>query len=722
MELSDFFDRKSALEKQYDNIEWLADSGLSKDELLPLAEKMYDEYKVESVALARSKVFEYLLKNGRISVAEDDIFFEKVDARRIFAHLTWKEAEAFQKSFLPEAYAEKTVGEMYGGYEAYQDFGHVSPNTKRLFELGFAGILERARSERDKKQTLSQKQRIFYDSCEICLCAITAYIKRLAKAVQQKNKDAALCLENISENPPRNTYEALQLLIVYFYAHDYIFGARLRTLGRMDVLLYPYYKNDIENGIFTQEQIKELYRYFLTKLWSMKVPYDLPMMIGGLDSEGNEVTNELSYLIASTYDELDIHSPKIHVRVSQKTPESFVKLILSCIRGGNSSFVFANDKTVVSSLVKCGIDEKEALDYVFIGCYEAAVWGVEMPCTGNGSVNLAKALELAMNDGCDMKNGQRLGVPCPDIRSFDDFCLAVKAQIRHLSKKACDYVTLIETHYERLFADPILSSMYDKSVCDGMDLYEKNSAKYNNSSINVTGIGTLTDSLCAVKKIVFDQKRVSFEKLCQIMKNNWQGEEKLKLVCSNLREKYGNCNELADSVARDMAKCVADSINGVKNGRGGIFKAGLFSIDKCYPYGEKTAATPDGRGEGEPVSKNLCATVGKDKNGITSLVRSVGSIDLSDFSNGSVLDFVLCPSAVSGDDGLCAMYSVLKTFFDCGGFAMHGNVFDSGILKKAQDHPEEYATLQVRVCGWNAYFVNLSKAEQDDFIKQAENH
>ncbi len=721
MEFGKFQERKERLKNQYENISWDTSSGLSKDELLPHAEKIFDELSESSIQKARAQVLKYILENGRICVEKEDFFHEKLDCYKIFSHLTWKRLEKTVKDKFASENEEKELGQKYGAYAANHDFGHTSPNTKRLLELGFGGLLERIRSERNKKATLSKKQIDFYDACETTLGAITAFIKRYSTAVEKADPDAARCLLNISETPPGDTYEALCLLVIYFSVHELIFGARVRTLGRMDVLLYDLYKKDLDSRKFTKEQIRELYCYFLTKLWSMKVPFDLPMMIGGLDSDGNEVTNELSYLIVEAYDSLDIHSPKIHIRVSEKTPESFVKLVLSCIRGGNSSFVFVNDKTAVKSLKRVGISEKDALDYVLIGCYEPAVWGIEMPCTGNGTVNLAKAVELAMNGGCDMASGEKLGVDVPEILSFEDFKNAVKAQISYICDKVISYINGIEQFYPIIYADPILSSMYDKSVSDGIDLYEKGAAKYNNSAFQIMGIATLTDSLCAVKKLVFDEKRISFDEFCKIIKNNWQGSEKLRLICSNLKEKYGNGNSLADGIAKEMAAFASSCVLCRENGRGGIFKPGLFSIDHCYTEGAKTSATPDGRFAGEPFSKNLCAVVGKDKNGITSLINSVTEIDLSAFPNGSVLDIVLHPSAVSGEDGLCGMYSILKSYFEKGGFAMHGNVFDANVLKDAQKMPEKYSTLQVRLCGWNVYFVNLSKAEQDDFIKQAEN-
>ena len=197
----------------------------------------------------------------------------------------------------------------------------------------------------------SQKQKEFYESCKICIEAVLCYIKRIANAIEPYNKENSTALYNIANGKPSNIYEAMQLLIVYFFLHEYIGGTRVRTLGRLDVLLLPFYKNDIANGTFTKAEIKEMIKFFFNKFWTAKVAYDLPLCLGGIDADGNEVTNELTYLLVETYNELDIHSPKIHIRVSDKTPEDFVKLVLKCIRGGNSSFVFVNDNTVIKSLM-----------------------------------------------------------------------------------------------------------------------------------------------------------------------------------------------------------------------------------------------------------------------------------------------------------------------------------------------------------------------------------
>ena len=232
-------------------------------------------------------------------------------------------------------------------------------------------------------------------------------------------------------------------------------------------------------------------------------------------------------------------------------------------------------------------------------------------------------------------------------------------------------------------------------------------------------IASFVDGLCAVKRLIFDEKRYTLSEFAEILAANWEGYEPLRLEIRRFPEKYGNGNAVADMLAKEFAEFVAGISNNKPNGRGGVFKAALFSIHDCFTHGKVTGATPEGRFAGEPLSKNLCADFGMDKNGITALISSVTKIDHSDFPTGSVLDFVIHPSAISGDEGLNAFKGLVDTYFKRGGFALHGNVFDADTLRDAQKHPEKYGNLQVRVCGWNAYFTNLPKEQQDAFITQA---
>lgn len=718
MQFGLFDERRNLLYNEYKDIEWINGSGLDAQELEVQVNDLAKKSTGEPHNVTRARMTELILTSARISVEDFGIFCEKVDGRRIMARYTWENTMRIAGEKMPEETRINNMGSTYSCFSANHDFGHIALNSKRLLGFGLSGLLDRVHNAVEGKE-LSERQKNFVLSCEITIGAYTKYFRRLSEAVKGINPELSECLYHISTQPPRNTYEALQLLIGYFYAHEYIGAARDRTLGRLDDSLYLFYKNDIESGRYTKEQIKELYKYFLMKLWAMRVPFDLPLEIGGMKPDGEELTNELSYLIAEAYNEIEVHSPKIHVRVSDKTPESFIKNILSYIRGGNSSFVFCNDNVAIKALMSVGISEKEARDYVLIGCYEPSAWEEEVPCTGNSHINLAKATELALNCGRDMKTGELVGCETPFPESFDEVLNAVKKQIGFFTESVMRYVNSIEAMYPKLYSDPMMSCMMDSCLERVLDAYE-GSARYNNSSVNIMGIATLVDCLCAVKKVVYEEKKVSLCELCEILKNNWRDNEKLRLYCSNIKEKYGNGNATADDMAKNMASFCASVVNGKPNGRGGVYKAGLFSIDHCFTQGKNTWATPDGRFAGQPFSKNLCATTAKDRNGITSLINSVTEMDLSQFPNGSVLDVIMHPSAVSGEDGLCAMYGLLMSYFKRGGFAMHGNVFDANELRKAQQDPEKYATLQVRVCGWNVYFVNLSKEEQDEFIKQTE--
>ena len=354
------------------------------------------------------------------------------------------------------------------------------------------------------------------------------------------------------------------------------------------------------------------------------------------------------------------------------------------------------------------IEEKDAKNYVPIGCYEPAVWGKEIGCTGNGGANLGKAVELVITGGVDLNSGKQIGVKTGEIKTYEDFISAIKTQIKFMAESGMNYIRQIEKYYGEIGPDPLLSATYDNSVETGVDVYEGGAA-YNNSSFYFYCIASLVDSVCAVKRLVFEENRVMFAELCEILRNNWEGNERLMLIAKNIPEKYGNNNAVADKITKDITDYCATLINNKPNSRGGVFKASLFSIDRFVYFGSKTMATPDGRKAGEVLSKNLCATVGQDKNGITALINSATEINHTLLPNGTVLDVVLHPSAISGDDGLHAFFTLLKTYINKGGMALHGNVFNPEDLKKAQQNPEKYKNLQVRVCGWNAYFVNLSK-------------
>lgn len=711
--------KKQILDNQYKNIQWVEGSGLDKAQLIDEVFALTEAGKDQPKGVLKAKALELVARKARLAIDKEDIFQEKFD--------TWGVVARQRDVWVKEYYAtegadDQALMKITGEAKAYcagHDFGHLSTNLRMVMNLGLDGVLKHLEKAKAAHKTLAGEQKAFYESCGIVIKALSIFINRLADAIRPYNEDNYKCLRHIAADKPANIYEAMQFMLIYFNVHENIFGSRIRTLGRLDELLYPFYVNDLKEGTFTEEEIREITKYFLNKLWVMNVAYGLPFELGGLSSSGKEITNDMSYLVAEVYGELDIYSPKIHIRVSDQTPKEFVMLVLSLIRAGKSSFVFANDNIIIKALMKVGVLEKDARDYVFIGCYEPAVYGHEIGCTGNGGINGAKMLELVMNRGRDLKTGALIGVDTGEITTYEEFLAAIKAQIRHAAETCMDVVRHVESHYMEMNPEPFVSVFLEEAVEAGVDAFA-GGARYNNSSLSFNYIASLVDGIAAVKRLVFEEKRVGYEELVTILKNNWEGQEKLRRIALALPEKYGNNNPVADEIMQDILKYEASLINNKPNGRGGVFKASMISIDKYVANGARTMATPDGRFAGEPLSKNLCPMNGRDRNGITALIESVTKIDFTDYPNGTVLDIMLHPSAVTGEDGLDAMYAVLMTYFKGGGLALHGNVFDASVLKKAQREPEKYASLQVRVCGWNAYFLNLTRAEQDDFIEKAE--
>ena len=712
-----FYENKEAISGQFEAPRWALESGLPLQELWALAEKI--ESDTPSPAIAKAKIFELLLTRARIASDTADIFQDKLLSGAILADIRAKREERVRRTHLSIETEECRIawGE-FGAYEAKMDFGHTSPNSRLLLSVGFQGLLSRI-CENATKSGLTERQTEFYESCRIVLEAMIAVCKRHSEAIRPYNEENATALWNIALGAPQNIYEAMQLLVLYFFMHEYVGATRVRTLGRLDVLLYPFYQKDLESGRYTKEEIREMLRFFLHKLWIAKVPYDLPFCLGGTDEKGEEVTSEFTHMIVEVYDELDIYSPKIHIRVSEKTPKSLLKLVLSCIRRGHSSFVFINDKIAIESLMRIGIPACDARNFVPIGCYEPAVWGEEIGCTDNSGVNLAKAVEFVFNDGRDQKSGTPCGTRSGKIDSFEDFVNEVKKQIAHMTHRAVHLVKLGEKYYGEINPDPLLSCQYDESVRRGVDVYD-GGAKYNNSSLYFYAIGTLVDSLSAIKRLVFDEGAFTLDALGEMLRSNWEGYESERRRALRLKEKWGNNDPTANMLAKEFATFCASLVNNQKNSRGGVFKAALFSINRYISLGKHTAATPDGRRYGDPLSKNMDATIGMDRGGVTALIHSATAIDHADFPTGSVLDIMLHPSAVAGEEGLSAFLGILTTYFQKGGYALQGNVFLSNELRRAQETPEKYRHLQVRVCGWNAYFINLSREEQDAFIRQAE--
>jgi formate C-acetyltransferase len=392
--------------------------------------------------------------------------------------------------------------------------------------------------------------------------------------------------------------------------------------------------------------------------------------------------------------------------------------VADLIRKGHNSFVLMNDVPAVDGLVKRGKALEDARTYLPIGCYEPAVDGKEAACTMNVTVNLAKPLELALHDGADPLSGEQIGPHTGDAREFDSFerlMDAYLAQMDFALSRAHRCIGQAEREWPRINPSPLIASTIDDCLARGLDVGQ-GGPRYNSVGFVGAGLASASDSLLALRRAVYDEKRYTMEQVLGALTSDYEGDEEMRQYLLNRVPKWGNNDPEADRMAKRVADHYCDKVHSFTNGRGGACQAALFTLTFALAGGRLTGALPDGRMAHESLAPGVGASYGRDKKGVTSLMSSVSKLDFTRTPNGSVLDVTLHPSALMGEEGLNAFVSLIKTFFAQGGYAVQFNVYDVATLRDAQRHPEHYASLQIRVTGWSVYFTSLSEEEQNQFI------
>ena len=713
---------RNFLKTQYQNPAWEKESGEDPDQLRCRCREIAKEY--ASPAIAKAKMMAYLLDHGQISINPRDWFQGKLNHGSIITDIRkeWiSSVEAGPMKPLLEKHHPATVG---GAISGLYDFSHVAPDWDAILHLGVPGLLKRLEMQA-KRPHLSKEQQNFYTAGIITYQAFSRYLIRLSQAAKAYEEEfpkmgaVSQALYHLSCSTPKTLLETMELSYLFYYLQTWVEGDNLRTLGQIDRLYFPFYHHDLESGAYTEEELQELIDYFYYEFYAVGAIANSPFCLCGKNADGTAYWNPLSTVLLKEYIKCNVDDPKIHIRYSPELPSAFIRLAISAIIGGTNAIVFMNDSVVIDGLMKLGISREDALRYAPIGCYEPAVSGKEIPCSCAGRINLAKAVEYVMNHGTDAITGEQVFSPWEQPKSYEEFLAQIRCSIAQMVSDTMELINGYEDSYPKMNPSPLLSSTMEECVNRGQDVYE-GGAKYNNTSICIFSIADLVDSVVAVKRLIFEEKRLSFSEFSHILQQNWEGAELLRLQCSNHLPKYGNHDPEADAVMQELIAPIPALINGKPNHRGGVYRCGMFSIDWYQGFGAKTGATPNGRRRGEWLSKNLCPSVGKDKNGVTAWINSVTQLDYSQVPNGAVLDVLLHSSAVQGEEGYRAILGILTAFFRQGGMAIQFNILNPTQLKQAQKHPEQYANLQVRLCGWNVYFTHLSKGEQDEFIRRAE--
>ena len=608
----------------------------------------------------------------------------------------------------------------------WADYSHSVPDWDAILKYGFRGLLDRARTarcRREREGTLTEDGRVFFESVEITYLALIRFMHRLTDIAEQnlaadeRMPLRARCLRSLTEQAPQDIYQAMQLIYAFHLIQQYVEAVQARSFGDLDRLLYPYFLADVQRGTFSPEQIKELFKYWFIQYDFQNHPYNQPMSVGGSDVFGQPVANELSSLILDAYYEADIINLKIHVVVSEKTPDAFLKKSLDMIRRGRGSFVYMNEQVGLEAMTKSrGFPVRP---------HELGTWGCFNFNTKGGvtdvlhvRLNLAKPIELALNNGLDLRTGVRIGCASGDVeamRSFADFEQAFYQQLDDMVDKAFLISDFYDRHIMAINPAPMDSATLQYSVDSARD-------GYTVGVTNIVGscIGTPADSLAMLKKVVFDRQAVSLTQMRDILRNDWQGQEKLRAEIVKDPDKYGNNRDPADRFAAAIARHLVERIAGRPNQRNGTYQVGGSSIDYNIRYGERTGATPDGRRAGSPLSKNVGPSIGTERSGITATIQSVTKLPAADLPGGAPLDFLLHPSAVQGAAGLDAFLAMIRVFMRQGGYAIQGNVVDAETLRAAQRDPEKYRGLQVRVTGWNWYFNDVIPQYQEELIRRVE--
>lgn len=715
----------------YHGYDYDVSTGMGDDEIKAGLKNLYEKIKDLPHPVAKAYAVKYTLDNTRIDVNEHDYFVGFYSVNRLASAIgQWKwYGEVFDK-VIPKTKALIDDMNNSGAVTVWPDFDHVVPDWNSLLTLGFSGIIERVKSYRQKHAeggTLADEAASYFDGMEITYRAVIDVIDRLYKYALTQNhgkaKRIADCLKNIRDGAPTNIYEAMQLIYIYFMVSECFDGYQVRSLGNgLDGSLYPFYENDLKNGTFTRDEIGELIGYFLMQWSAIGNFWGQPFYMGGTDTNGGTKYNDLSADILDVYDRLGIYNPKIQIKVNENTPDKILFKVFDMIRRGHSSFVFCCEPGMVRAVMSYGASYEEALNMDIRGCYETGVRADEVS-TAAGYVNALKPIEYVFSNGFDKRLAKQFGLKTGELgelKTFDIFYNAVLRQWENLIEMTVGVSDSYEKHLGTINPSNMYSATVERSLKRGRDAYQSG-VKFNNSAILNCGFASLVDSVMTVKEFVYDKKEVSLAELKNALDNNWKGYEPLHTKIRKSCHKYGNSDTTADVYSQAMAAYFAMKVNNRPNARGGVYKAIMHSAMQFIEQGKLTSATPDGRYDGDEISKNASPSVGMDKNGVTALINSALCVKPYIYPESFCLDIMLHPTAVEGDGGLGIMKALLFAYMNGGGMSIQFNVFSTDTLKDAQKNPQKYQNLQVRVCGWNVLWNNLSEKEQNSYIARAEN-
>ncbi|MBI9077781.1 MAG: hypothetical protein JEZ02_20445 [Desulfatibacillum sp.] len=627
--------------------------------------------------------------------------------------------------------------------------GHLILGIKNVLKEGFAGI--QARAEQGLARAgieNTPEDAAFFQSVIISCEAIAILADRLARKAEETaaaENDPARQRELLAMAkrcrhapmaPPRDFHEAVQAmwltLVGGLVSHGMV---GILAVGRLDQYLYSYYKKDVEEGGISEAKALRLMEELLIKLSAnlMILPYvgkntgnelgsdSCVPTIGGVDAQGRDAVNPLTHLILEAFTNVKSLGNSFSVRLSKESPPDFWKKAMETYRLTSGAALF-NDEVVAAALEQCGMPVEDARDYGVIGCVEPTGDGNTFGCTSGNDISFSAAMEMALNNGYLRIMGKVIGPKTGDARKFSSFealMEAFKKQVAFMVDTVARGVNLKDRVYMENYHNPYISSTLDGCLDNGRDM-TCGGAKYNFGSISGRGMGTAVDSLAALKYFVYDQKTFSMGKILKMLDCNFKGFDKERAMLTHRAPKYGSDNPYADDIAREICDFFCKEVASHTTIRGGMFRPSFFSYGVHVLEGLYIGAMPNGRLAGEPVSNSLSPSNGTEKKGPTGVLGSVARLDHTQISNGSSVNIKLMPSMFEGEERLDKMIGLVRGFFESGGMEVQPNVVSNKTLLDAQEHPENYRDLVVRVSGYSALFTDLGKPIQDEIIQRTQ--
>jgi formate C-acetyltransferase len=527
------------------------------------------------------------------------------------------------------------------------------------------------------------------------------------EALKTGNTAAAETLSKIPCEKPETLREALQFLRLLHYCLWCCFNYH-NTFGRFDQYMYPYYRHDIDSGLLTQDSALELIEEFFI---SCNKDSDLypgiqqgdngqSMVLGGLNPDGSDSYNELSDLCLEASLELRLIDPKINLRVNKKTPQELYTKGSVLTKQGLGFPQYANDDVVVEALKRWGYADADAYNYVVAACWEFIVPGAGMDIVNINGLSFPRTITAAF---------ERIG----EWNSFEELLAIIKEEI---FRQADSIMNATKNIY--MEPAPLLSLLMDGCAEKGRDISLGGS--YNNYGIHGTGLSTAVDSLAAIRKYVFEDRKISKEELHRILRNNFRNADEWYSELRYQAPKMGNDDDETDALAGMLLGWFADALEGRRNDRGGIFRAGTGSAMYYIWHAREEQATPDGRRRGEPLAANYSPSLFSRCKGPVSIIKSFAKPNLVRVANGGPLTIELHDTIFRNEESTRKVGQFVKSFIDMGGHQMQINAVNRDKLKDAQKHPENHRNLIVRVWGWSGYFVELDEVYQNHIIERME--